>query len=163
MAHRLNVYPERCVGCRLCSVACSMVKTGECGLAAARIWVAHFGEESRYVPITCTHCEDAWCIRACPAGAITRRPGGRRTTIDDSRCVGCRACTLACPFGAVVHHAASGKAIKCDECDGEPYCVGFCPTGAIAWEDEGAVQHRRRLDTAQRLAAGSDGPAARGG
>lgn len=153
MARKLAIYPERCVGCRLCSIACSLIKTGECGLGAARIWVVHFGEVSRYIPVTCTHCEDAWCIRACPTGAISRQVGGHRTRIDETKCVGCRMCTMACPFGAITHLAPLGKAVKCDECDGEPYCVGFCPAGAIAWEEEGAVQHARRRDAARKLMA----------
>lgn len=153
MARKIAIYPERCVGCRLCSLACSLTKTGECGLANARIWVAHFGEESRYVPATCTHCEDAWCIKACPCDAISRETGGHRTVIDADLCDGCLLCTAACPFEAIVHPPPAGKAVLCDECGGDPYCVKFCPTAAITWEEEDSAQHRRRLETGRRIAA----------
>ena len=39
MARRIAIEPQRCIGCRLCSVACSITKTGAAGLAEARIWV----------------------------------------------------------------------------------------------------------------------------
>ena len=151
MTQRIAIYPDRCVGCRLCSMGCAINKTGEVGLAKSLIWVTHFGEESRYIPTTCTHCQDAWCVRACPTGAIVIDPVTERKTVIAAKCVGCRMCNLACPFGAMTYDNATGKATKCDECLGDPECVKFCPVAALQWEDENAAQIVRRREVARKL------------
>ena len=45
--------------------------------------------------------------------------------------MGCKVCTIACPFGTVNYNSDTGKVVKCDLCGGDPRCVPFCPTGAI--------------------------------
>jgi len=50
-------------------------------------------------------------------------------------CVGCKVCTIACPFGTVNYNAVTGKVIKCDLCGGDPECAKACPTAAITWVD----------------------------
>ncbi len=154
MAKRISITPEKCIGCRLCSVACSITKSGTAGLTDSRIWVMHFGKESVYVPVTCTHCSDAWCMRACPVEAITRDPVTRLVLVNEDKCVGCRLCTQACPLGAIVYHPVTGKAIKCDTCGGEPACVEICPTGALVFEEEGTQEHDRRKERARMVATG---------
>ena len=42
--------------------------------------------------------------------------------------MGCKVCTIACPFGTVNYNADSGKVIKCDLCGGDPECAKACPT-----------------------------------
>jgi Fe-S-cluster-containing hydrogenase component 2 len=49
--------------------------------------------------------------------------------------VGCKVCTIACPFGTVNYNQATGKVIKCDLCGGNPACAQACPTGAITYVD----------------------------
>ena len=53
----------------------------------------------------------------------------------DDVCVGCKVCTIACPFGTVNYNADTGKVIKCDLCGGDPECAKACPTGAITYVD----------------------------
>ena len=151
MARRISIEPERCIGCRLCALACSITKTGAAGLIDARIWLSHFGRESVYVPITCTHCAEPWCQRVCPTGAISRDPVTRLVLVDEASCIGCRLCTQACPFGAITYRTDTGKAIKCDTCEGDPACVKICPTQALRFEEEGTQQHARRRETARKL------------
>ncbi len=50
-------------------------------------------------------------------------------------CVGCKVCTIACPFGTVNYNHDSGKVIKCDLCGGNPACAEACPTAAITYVD----------------------------
>ena len=55
--------------------------------------------------------------------------------VSDSICVGCKVCTIACPFGTVNYNQDTGKVIKCDLCGGDPECVKACPTVAITYVD----------------------------
>ena len=46
-------------------------------------------------------------------------------------CVGCKVCTIACPFGTINYSQVTGKVVKCDLCGGDPECAKACPTDAI--------------------------------
>ncbi len=59
---------------------------------------------------------------------------GSKDIVDDV-CVGCKVCTIACPFGTVNYNHDTGKVIKCDLCGGKPACVSACPTEAITYVD----------------------------
>ncbi len=74
-------------------------------------------------------------MTACPVDAISvdRRTGAK--VVSDDLCVGCKVCTIACPFGTVNYNHDTGKVIKCDLCGGAPACAEACPTGAIAYVD----------------------------
>jgi Fe-S-cluster-containing hydrogenase component 2 len=74
-------------------------------------------------------------MHACPVDAIQLdRDTGAKIVID-SVCVGCKVCTIACPFGTVNYNESNGKVIKCDLCGGDPECAKACPTDAITYVD----------------------------
>lgn len=74
-------------------------------------------------------------MQACPVDAIVlNRETGSKDVLADT-CVGCKVCTIACPFGTVNYDTDSGKVIKCDLCGGDPACAKACPTEAITWVD----------------------------
>src|SRR3972149_4385104 len=85
-------------GCLRCELACSYVQTGEFQPAKSVIRVSPFEGHTSYAPYTCTQCAEGWCMTACPVGAITISPGGAKVVTDD-QCVGCKLCTIACPYG----------------------------------------------------------------
>ena len=67
--------------------------------------------------------------------AIVRDPKTGAKMVLEDLCVGCKVCTIACPFGTVNYLAKTGKVQKCDLCEGEPACAEACPTGAITYVD----------------------------
>jgi Fe-S-cluster-containing hydrogenase component 2 len=130
----LRIAPERCTGCLRCELACSYMQTGAFEPARAVIRVAPLEGHTSYAPYTCVQCAEAWCMTACPVGAITVNAAGAKDVRDDL-CVGCKLCTIACPFGTMFYDALRAKAVKCDLCGGTPACAEACPTGAILYAE----------------------------
>jgi len=135
MQRALHIDPVKCTGCLQCEMACSYENEGVFNPSKSRIKVFTFHQEGRFVPYTCTQCAEAWCQKACPVDAIQIDVNTGAKVVVESRCVGCKVCTIACPFGTVNYSSASGKVIKCDLCGGDPACASACPTAAITYID----------------------------
>ncbi len=135
MLKSLHIDPEKCTGCLQCELACSYENEEIFNPAKSRIKVFNFHEQGRQVPYTCTQCDDAWCMSACPVDAISVDAETGAKVVSDAACVGCKVCTIACPFGTVNYNADTGKVIKCDLCGGDPKCASACPTAAITYVD----------------------------
>jgi carbon-monoxide dehydrogenase iron sulfur subunit len=135
MQRALFIEPVKCTGCKQCEMACAVAKEGQFNPSKSRIRVFEFHAEARFVPYTCTQCSQAWCREACPVEAITVDAATGAKIVKDSRCVGCKVCTIACPFGTINYVAATGKVAKCDLCAGDPACAKACPTQAIQFVD----------------------------
>ncbi len=128
---------QRCTGCGNCSDACRKRNGLEDGDPDRR-WIVPYRNSHRndaYLPMACLHCEDPACARVCPAQAVFRQDDGR-VVMDGERCLGCKYCFQACPYGAPRYTAQ-----RMDKCDGcaqagvavgeEPFCVRACPFGAL--------------------------------
>ncbi|MTH45494.1 4Fe-4S binding protein [Intestinirhabdus alba] len=147
----------KCIGCRTCEVACvvSHQENQDCaavssGEFASRIRVIK--DSTFTTAVSCRQCEDASCARVCPTQAIRRERG--HLYVEQERCIGCKSCVLACPFGAmnVVARASQIRALKCDLCwhrAAGPACVEACPTRALRCVD--AEQEQRQRLYAQPL------------
>ena len=135
MLKALVIDGGKCTGCKQCEMACSFENEGEFNVAKSRIRVFDFHTEARFVPYTCTQCAEAWCQQACPVNAITTDAASGVKIVHENLCVGCKVCTIACPFGTINYNASTGKVIKCDLCQGSPACADACPTAAITYQD----------------------------
>ncbi|HIF09402.1 MAG TPA: 4Fe-4S dicluster domain-containing protein [Sneathiellales bacterium] len=135
MQRSLQIDPEKCTACMQCELACSYQATGSFNPSQSRIKVFMFHETARFVPYTCTQCAEAWCMKACPVDAIQVNAETGAKEVIDSLCVGCKVCTIACPFGTINYSQSTGKVVKCDLCGGDPECVKACPTDAITYVD----------------------------
>ena len=93
---------DRCNGCRACMEACKV----ENATPRGSYWMYVFRfEQGKYpntkinfLPRPCQHCENAPCVKVCPVGARYTREDGLVAT-DADRCIGCRYCEVACPYG----------------------------------------------------------------
>ena len=133
----LKIIPERCTGCMRCELACSYEQTGTFQPSKAVIRVSSFEGHTSYAPYTCPQCAEAWCLTACPAGEMPMASTGQAKEVADDVCVGCKLCTIACPYGTVFYDPDSHKAFKCDLCGGKPACATVCPTQAILYVEAG--------------------------
>jgi Fe-S-cluster-containing hydrogenase component 2 len=131
---QIVVYQERCTSCRECEMACSFEHGGVFNPSISRIRVQDLYEDQYYLPMMCVHCADAPCATVCPTVAITRESSGQ-VQVDDDRCIGCKMCLLACPFGVMGFSPQTGVAHNCDLCGGDPKCVEFCVPQALAYEE----------------------------
>jgi len=124
--------PERCTGCRVCESVCSLVHTGRCNPAEARIRVLRWEQKGVDVPVTCLQCDDAVCANVCPVNAISRNPVTGAMETDKELCLQCNMCVMACPFGGCLV-SPTGEILRCDFCGGDPQCVQLCQTKAIEY------------------------------
>lgn len=149
---------KSCIGCKACEVACVishnhtlLPETKEGFLP--RINVISLNHDT-YSTVTCHHCDDAPCVSVCPTNALVSQDN--RVKLIESKCIGCKNCILACPFGAITvssnkaRHATisppAGRAYKCDLCEGKATqaCVNACPTKAISLFDESQLDAFRK-------------------
>lgn len=149
----LVVDPGKCTACRRCELACSFKHTGEFNPAAARLTVATFLDEDYYLPVVCQHCDVPACQEVCPAGAISRDDKTGAVVINYERCIGCRMCVMACPFGGADYSISEKKVVKCDLCGGEPECVQNCVWGALEYKEPEGAAWSKRMDIARKVQA----------
>ena len=137
--------PNHCTGCQACELACSI----ENDLGPDRSWreVITFNADAVpglprfHLSLACNHCSEPACMYACPALAYERDTESGAVLLEPDRCIGCRYCSWACPYGAPRFEEARGVMGKCTFCahrlrDGlEPACATLCPTGALGFAD----------------------------
>ena len=160
---------DTCVGCQACVTNCKEWNTG--GHMAPLTDIDAYGEKpdgvwfnrvhtyeqttgcgtSRTVhfPRSCLHCENPACVTVCPTGASYKRTSDGIVLVDEDKCIGCKLCSWACPYGAREFDTDVGVMKKCtlcvdriynqnlNEADRVPACVAACPTGARHFGDLG--------------------------
>ena len=136
----LTIHPQKCNGCGLCELACSLSHLGYIDTSLSRIRVLAWHAEDVFLPNCCQQCAEAPCMTVCPKDAMVWDDHGGRVRVDYDRCVSCRTCMAACPYGAIGFDDARQMIFKCDVCNGNPQCVHFCEPGALKWEDADSLQ-----------------------
>ncbi len=144
---------DKCSGCQMCEVACSLRNMGECNPERSRIRVVKSQQDGQleFVPSTCMLCETAMCELVCPANAISRDPDTGARIISEKKCLGCSSCSYACPFGACFVDRRLGKSVVCMQCDGDPTCVKVCPSDALTYSQADQVNITLKRGAAHRL------------
>jgi sulfite dehydrogenase (quinone) subunit SoeB len=102
-----------------------------------------------HFPRSCLHCETPACVTVCPTGASYKRAEDGIVLVDEDKCIGCKLCSWACPYGAREYSAVEGVMKKCTLCvdriynthlpeeERQPACVQACPTKARHFGDLG--------------------------
>jgi formate dehydrogenase beta subunit len=163
-----------CIGCRSCEMACSEanrlpepVMLGEDAVFERRretdattytVVNRHDnpGDPAtpRFAKTQCMHCVEPACASACPARALVKTPEGP-VVYQSDRCIGCRYCMVACPFGVPKYEYDKPVPYvrKCSFCherqqQGQgPACAEACPSGALRFgkRNELLEEAKRRI------------------
>jgi anaerobic dimethyl sulfoxide reductase subunit B (iron-sulfur subunit) len=161
-----NLDLSRCIGCHACAVACkaenntspsttavvmeqpAMRRGRPVGVNWREVLTVDGGAYPRptrlFVTMACMHCAQPACMAACPVSpkAIIKRESDGVVLILQDRCIGCRYCEAACPYGAPQYNALTGKVEKCTGCVHRldaglpPACVTTCVGRALTWLDD---------------------------
>jgi Fe-S-cluster-containing dehydrogenase component len=155
-----------CVGCHACVTSCKEWNTsGAAGPLADedpygadptgtffnRVQTYEAGvfplTETVHFPKSCLHCADPPCVPVCPTGASYKRKEDGIVLVDYDKCIGCKYCAWACPYGARELDEKRQVMTKCTLCvdriydeqlapeDRKPACVKACPTNARLFGD----------------------------
>jgi Fe-S-cluster-containing dehydrogenase component len=155
-----------CVGCHACVTSCKQWNTS--GTAGSLVDLNPYGAEPNgtffnrvqtfevgefpntqtvHFPKSCLHCEDPPCVPVCPTGASYKRAEDGIVLVDYDKCIGCKYCSWACPYGAREFDEERKVMTKCTLCvdrvtdtalpasERKPACVLACPSNARLFGD----------------------------
>lgn len=140
MAKQVGFYINmaNCYGCQTCQVACKSEQRTAPAVSLRRVRQFDTDNPATHATLSmgCNHCEHPQCLANCPAGAYTKLENGI-VYQDHNKCIGCRMCIMACPYGVPQYDPEEGKTSKCSYCKErtekglKPMCVESCPGGNL--------------------------------
>ncbi|MFC1514017.1 4Fe-4S dicluster domain-containing protein [candidate division KSB1 bacterium] len=154
----------KCVGCEKCADACALEHgqrpnllwrwSSKDGLSGERFTSIIRLNNKDYVRKQCRHCIDPACVSACPVGALSKDEDTGAVIYDSDRCMGCRYCMMACPYGIPRYSWQDNVPLvrKCTLCyenrlskGKQPACTEACPEEAtIFGEREKLIAEAKR-------------------
>ena len=144
MAKVLMIHPDRCTGCRNCSLACSFRHEGQFRPAASRVHVYSWERKGFSVPMMCQQCDTASCVNVCPTGALHRAKGTTLVEYKRAKCIGCRMCTIACPFGNAVYDSVTEVDPQVRHLRRRSGVRAYCPSQALEFVDDNIATRSRK-------------------
>ncbi|MDR2956949.1 MAG: 4Fe-4S dicluster domain-containing protein [Coriobacteriales bacterium] len=168
---RILIDDEKCLACHSCEIACCVAHSKakalygavfEAKLPHSRMHVES-GGKGRGFPLSCRHCQDPQCVRACVTKALTLGSDGV-VQYNEQKCIGCLMCFITCPFGVIEEDIYGDKPAdysisKCDLCVSlkrDPACVEACPTKALILCDPDSFSRSRRVKYLVELVDSTD-------
>ncbi len=138
-----------CIGCKQCEAACAeknKLRYDETVAAESHQsdhkYTVVLTKNDKFMRRLCMNCQEPACASVCPVGALRKTADGP-VTYDENRCMGCRYCMVACPFGVPKYEWSKvlPRIQKCTMCPervsaGQPTaCAEACPTDATKFGD----------------------------
>ncbi len=150
-----------CIGCKQCEQACAEKNklAYSDAIAAEDKQSAHkftvvLTKGDKFMRRLCMNCAEPACASVCPVGALKKTSAGP-VTYDENKCMGCRYCMVACPFGVPKYEwdKVLPRVQKCTMCADrvaagqQTACADACPTGATKFgeRDELIAEAQQRI------------------
>ncbi len=145
--YSMLIRQNRCIDCERCLKACA--ETNEVPSYGFRTTILErvvpdaIGQKREFIPVLCNQCNNPPCVRVCPTKASYKDKNNGIVIIERKKCIGCKACVLACPYNARYFNEEIHSIDKCNFCfdtrlsKGEELtaCAAACPTGARIFGD----------------------------
>lgn len=153
---------ERCISCNACEVHCKQknkVPTGAKLGQMVSVGPVNRGGKPKIMNLfmPCFHCEQPWCVAACPTNAMVRREEDGIVYVQRDLCVGCKACIISCPWDIPQWDETTGTVMKCDLCMDrldaglKPACVTACTTHALEFLSPNKRSSKTRAEHGQKI------------
>ncbi|HQI01924.1 MAG TPA: 4Fe-4S dicluster domain-containing protein [Deltaproteobacteria bacterium] len=153
-----------CINCNACTMACKAAHGTQPGVFWNKVLEKESGKYPNvtrlFIPVLCNHCREPLCETVCPTGATYKSEDGL-VLVDYEKCIGCKACISACPYGVRTYvdrerfyfpntpipynvdelRGIEGVVQKCTFCSNrlkageEPACVEVCPPSCRVFGD----------------------------
>ncbi len=135
---------SRCIGCNSCAASClqwNNIGPGNIRWMRVQTWEtgAFPNTRNHILPVNCYQCQNPLCLKACKQGALHKEPNFGAVLVDQNKCIGCRKCWDACPYGSpqFASDEPGEKMSKCNMCIDRleegllPICVRSCSMRAL--------------------------------
>lgn len=146
--------PGKCNGCKACHITCKDKFDAADGVIPRRVYEYvgggfQQGENNTvtcstfgyYISISCNHCDNPVCVKACPTGAMHKRREDGFVVVAEELCIGCGSCARACPYDAPQLDYSRNIMVKCNGCydlvqqGKKPLCVAGCTQKALKFDE----------------------------
>lgn len=136
---RLYVDLDVCASgeCEKCDIQCSYFHHRQAGNNGIMSVV----ELATYA-LVCRRCEEPHCVASCPVDALEQQEDKDNFLMrHNMRCISCKSCSHACPYGTIYPETVPLLAHNCDFCldrreaESEPLCIASCPSGALSLKE----------------------------
>jgi len=147
--YAMLIYKDKCIDCERCLKACKQTNNvpqygyriailgrKKTGIAASKMI-------REFLPVLCNQCNKPPCVRVCPTKATFKDKKNGIVMMNESLCIGCKACMTACPYNARYYNRDTESVDKCDFClrrrlqndKSIPACVEACPADVLFFGD----------------------------
>jgi protein NrfC len=147
--HAMIIYKDRCIDCERCIEACTQTNnvpsygSRNAILSRRKTGIAASKMIREFLPVLCNQCNRPPCVRVCPTKATYKDKKNGIVMMNESLCIGCKACMTSCPYNARYYNRELQAVDKCDFCyrrrlqNGETTtaCAEVCPAGVLLFGD----------------------------
>ena len=143
---------SRCTGCKTCVMACKDYKDSALDVAYRKVYDLEGGTWEKqaddiyttdclfyHLSMACNHCDDPACVSVCPTTAMHKEGKRGLVLVDETKCVGCGYCVMACPYNAPKVSRELGYSVKCNGCEADMRHVVSVACARL-WSDRRATQ-----------------------
>jgi len=143
------IYKDRCIDCERCLEACTQTNNvpaygyRNAVLSRRLKGVAASKMIREFLPVLCNQCNRPPCVRVCPTKATYKDKKNGIVMMNESLCIGCKACMTSCPYNARYYNRELKSVDKCDFCyrkrlqhgETNTACAEACPAGVLFFGD----------------------------